>query len=105
MAENTDEKVPDEPWGPPDDLASRVAELKETEARKNHENEAKAKGFDQVADYDQWLLLEELRTTTLRMRASTWNAANPTWGPSEPARVWLHKMLVTPGAGAFEYRV
>ena len=49
-----------------EETKERIEKLKRSEARRKRREAATAKGFTRVEDYDVWLVLEDLRTRTLR---------------------------------------
>jgi len=56
----------------------RIEKLKLSEAKRKRREEATAKGFTRVEDYDVWLVLEELRERTLQKARD--EAPRPTAG-------------------------
>lgn len=55
--------------------AGRLAELKKERDERIYEEAREAAGFDNWVDYENWLVLEELRTLTLSERAVAVEAA------------------------------
>jgi len=75
-----------------EEAKERIEKLKRSEAKRKHREAATAKGFTRLADYDVWLVLEDLRTRTLRAEREKANKETTGTG-------WVS---ITPDLSAFQ---
>lgn len=72
----------------PDSPDGRLAALQKAADERKYNEKREATGFDNAADYDAWLVLEQIRTLT---KAEAKAAADAAWkaaNPEKPSLSW-----------------